>query len=57
MNATLSKPKPLFLRVVEALGKLHFSVNVKVPEGYQDENGFHYGKEPALQQIVWPPRD
>jgi len=27
---------------------------MKVPFGYQDETGFHYGQEPALNRIQWP---
>jgi hypothetical protein len=57
MNANLSKTTPLLVRLAEAISKLHFTIKVEVPEGYQDENGFHYGKKPAVQQITWPPRD
>jgi len=57
MNANLSKTTPLLVRLAEAIGKLHFTIKIEVPEGYQDENGFHYGKEPAVKQIAWPPRD
>jgi len=57
MNATPSKTAPLLLRLFEAIGMLHFTFKFEVPEGYQDESGFHYGKEPAAQQIAWPPRD
>jgi hypothetical protein len=28
---------------------------VEIPTGYQDENGFHFGPEPAPQEIQWPP--
>ena len=27
---------------------------VEVPMGYQDETGFHYGQEPALNKTQWP---
>jgi hypothetical protein len=28
---------------------------VEIPAGYQDENGFHLGAEPAQNEIQWPP--
>ncbi len=28
---------------------------VEVPTGYQDETGFHDGKEPARKDVQWPP--
>lgn len=28
---------------------------VEIPMGYQDENGFHFGADPALKEIQWPP--
>jgi len=28
---------------------------VEIPTGYQDENGFHYGAEPAKVEVQWPP--
>ena len=28
---------------------------VEIPTGYQDETGFHFGAEPAPQEIQWPP--
>ena len=28
---------------------------VAVPTGFQDENGFHYGAEPANTELQWPP--
>jgi hypothetical protein len=28
---------------------------LQIPTGYQDETGFHYGPEPVLQEIQWPP--
>jgi hypothetical protein len=57
MNANPCKPAPLLMRLVEAIGKLHFNIKVAVPEGYQDEQGFHFGAKPAEKQITWPPRD
>ncbi len=57
MNATRTKTTPLLVRVAEALGKLHFPIKFEVPEGYQDDNGFHYGPKPAEKKIVWPPAD
>ena len=57
MNANLTKTTPLLVRLIDAIGKLHFTIKVEAPEGYQDEHGFHYGLQPAEKQIVWPPRD
>lgn len=28
---------------------------VEIPTGYQDENGFHLGSEPAQTETQWPP--
>jgi hypothetical protein len=28
---------------------------VEIPTGYQDENGFHLGTEPANAEAQWPP--
>jgi len=28
---------------------------VEIPTGYQDENGFHMGTEPAKSEVQWPP--
>ena len=28
---------------------------VEIPTGYQDENGFHMGAEPAKAETQWPP--
>jgi hypothetical protein len=28
---------------------------VEIPTGYQDENGFHLGAEPAKTEAQWPP--
>ena len=57
MNATPSKTAPLLIRLGEVIGKLHLNINVLVPEGYQDEQGFHFGAPPAEKQITWPPED
>jgi len=27
---------------------------VEIPTGYQDENGFHMGTEPAKADVQWP---
>jgi hypothetical protein len=37
----------------EIVANLRFFV--EIPTGYQDENGFHFGAEPQLQEIQLPP--
>jgi len=37
------------------LAKLQAALDKRVPLGYQDENGFHYGQEPARSGVNWPP--
>ncbi len=55
MNAAPSKTAPLLLRLVEAIVNVRLTLRLPVPEGYEDENGFHYGPQPAEQKIAWPP--
>ena len=57
MNAAPSKTAPLLLRIVDAIAKVRPSFKIQVPQGYQDETGFHYGVKPAQKQIAWPPTD
>ena len=26
----------------------------KIPTGYEDESGFHYGTQPVAKEMVWP---
>jgi hypothetical protein len=33
----------------------HLKRMVEIPTGYQDENGFHLGAEPAKTEVEWPP--
>ena len=33
----------------------HLMRTVEIPTGYQDENGFQLGAEPAKTEIQWPP--
>jgi hypothetical protein len=44
--------KPLGLHLQEIFAKL--SNAVKLPNGYQDEAGFHYGAEPDEIEVKWP---
>jgi hypothetical protein len=58
MNSDTAQSVPLLFRIVGAIAKLRPTFNLlQVPEGYQDENGFHYGKPPVAQEIVWPPSE
>lgn len=57
MNAALTKTGSLLVRIVDALTRVRVSFDFLAPEGYEDENGFHYGAKPAQQKIAWPPAD
>ena len=57
MNSETSQTVPLLLRIVGAIAKFRPTFEIQVPEGYQDENGFHYGKQPDANEIVWPAAD
>jgi len=63
MNSETSKTAPSLFRIVGDIAKLLPTFKMRVPEGlrvvegYQDENGFHYGKQPVAKQITWPPAD
>ena len=57
MNATSTKSAPALMRMAEAIAKIRISFSIPIPEGYEDENGFHYGPQPARQKIAWPPSD
>ena len=37
------------------LAKLRAAMEKQAPIGYQDEDGFHFGAEPARKAIQWPP--
>jgi hypothetical protein len=37
------------------IAKLHAALEKRAPLGYEDENGFHFGAEPAGKAIKWPP--
>jgi hypothetical protein len=39
------------------LGRIRSALMAFVPEGYQDDAGFHYGKQPSKKGIQWPPAD
>ena len=34
--------------------KLKSAVNIEVPVGYQDENGYHSGVKPDGTEMEWP---
>jgi hypothetical protein len=36
------------------MAKLRSTMDKVVPLGYQDENGFHVGEEPAPERKTWP---
>ena len=59
MNATRIKTAPVLWRLIEAIGNIRFSFSLTrfVPEGYEDESGFHYGVKPTARQISWPPTE
>ena len=57
MNSDASKTMPLLFRIVGDLAKLLPTFKMQVTEGYQDEDGFHYGKPPVAKQITWPPTE
>lgn len=45
----------LMVLIAGLLAKLRAAVEKRVPLGYQDENGFHVGLEPAGKKSDWPP--
>jgi hypothetical protein len=54
---TLLRPWPqtgtFKLHLQELIANLKYIV--EIPTAYEDETGFHFGKEPALRDIQWPP--
>jgi hypothetical protein len=36
------------------MAKLRNAIKMHVPEGYQDENGFHFGVKRAEKETQWP---
>ena len=54
---TLTKPWPNAGSFKSHLREIVGSLKrlVEIPTGYQDENGFHTGTEPAKSEIQWPP--
>jgi hypothetical protein len=34
--------------------KVKDAVKAKMPIGYQDENGFHFGEQPERTDLQWP---
>jgi len=36
------------------MAKLRATMDKVVPLGYQDDNGFHVGEEPAPERKTWP---
>ena len=57
MNSDASQTAPLLFRIAGAIAKLLPTFELLAPEGYQDENGFHYGKRPVANHIAWPPTE
>jgi hypothetical protein len=57
MNKTYSQSLPFIVRFAGVFGKVWSTIKGKfeVPVGYQDETGFHYGKQPAQKKSEWPP--
>ena len=37
------------------IAKFKNAIRVEIPEGYQDETGFHFGVKTAEKEIKWPP--
>ena len=54
---TMARPLPQFGSFRFHLREIVLNLKrlVEVPVGYQDENGFHMGAEPAKAEIQWPP--
>ncbi len=57
MSAAILKTGSMLLRMVDALARVRISFDFLAPEGYEDENGFHYGVQPAPKQISRPQAD
>ena len=55
MSKALRQTFPTVLLFAGFLTKLRDSFRFEVPVGYQDETGFHLGKEPKRDNISWPP--
>ena len=55
---TITMPKPWLpagsvgLHLHELIAKLGHAF--EIPNGYQDEKGFHFGTEPAKKEVKWP---
>lgn len=54
-NKTSFLVATLTLVAAAILAKLQAALDKRVPVGYQDEDGFHYGTEPARKAVNWPP--
>jgi hypothetical protein len=39
----------------QAAAQFRAAITLHIPEGYQDETGFHYGREPAAKNITVEP--
>jgi len=54
---TLTKPWPHAGPFMSHLREIVSNLKrlVEIPTGYQDENGFHMGAEPAKLETQWPP--
>ncbi|MDE3067236.1 MAG: hypothetical protein KGJ60_06740 [Verrucomicrobiota bacterium] len=45
---------PVTLPLLNVMGRLRNALKNQIPEGYQDETGFHFGVKHAEEQPSWP---
>jgi hypothetical protein len=55
MQKARSQTFPGLLLLAGILARLRGAFKFKVPVGYQDEDGFHYGVPKPKQEKTWPP--
>ena len=58
MDKAIKQTVPAIVRIAGFFSKFRDAFTIQIPQipvGYQDENGFHFGAEPAKKEINWPP--
>jgi hypothetical protein len=55
MHKTSVHVSPVEMMFAAIIAKLRSAFASLAPVGYQDENGFHLGEQPADEKETWPP--